>query len=77
MMVCTALLLAALTTLLLSALTWRWLVKPALILCVLSAAAGMHFMLAYGVLSWTNPCWPTCCRPIRAKPRIWSIPACC
>ena len=50
MMVCTALLLAALTTLLLSALTWRWLVKPALILCVLSAAAGMHFMLAYGVL---------------------------
>jgi glucan phosphoethanolaminetransferase (alkaline phosphatase superfamily) len=35
--------------LVLRALGWRWLIKPVLILCVLSAAAELHFMLVYGV----------------------------
>lgn len=35
---------------LLSLLAWRWTLKPALTLCLVSAAAGSYFMLAYGIV---------------------------
>ncbi|QTD47367.1 phosphoethanolamine--lipid A transferase [Ottowia testudinis] len=36
--------------LLLALFSWRWLLKPALTLCLLAAAAGAYFMLAYGIV---------------------------
>ncbi len=42
--------IAALTTALLALAAWRWSIKPAITLVVLSAAFGAHFMLSYGVV---------------------------
>lgn len=42
--------IAALTCALLSLLAWRWTLKPAITLLLLSAASGSYFMLAYGVV---------------------------
>lgn len=45
-----ALLIAALTCMLLSALCWRWTLKPVIFLFLLVAALGGYFMLSYGVV---------------------------
>jgi len=45
-----ALMIAAALTLLASLLAWRWTLKPALMGLLLAAAAGAHFMAAYGVI---------------------------
>ena len=42
--------IAALTTALLALAAWRWSIKPAITLVVLSAAFGAHFMASYGVV---------------------------
>lgn len=42
--------IAAAHVALLSLLAWRWTLKPALTLVLLSAAAGAYFMLSYGVV---------------------------
>ena len=42
--------IAALTCALLSLLAWRWTIKPAITLVLLSAAVGSYFMLSYGVV---------------------------
>ncbi len=44
------LVIAASCVVLLSLLTWRWLLKPVVILCLMVAAANTHFMQAYGVV---------------------------
>ena len=41
---------AALTFLLLAPFAWRWSIKPVIALFLLAAAAGAHFMGAYGVV---------------------------
>ncbi len=45
-----ALVIALATTALLSLLAWRWTLKPAITLFLLSAAFGAYFMMAYGVV---------------------------
>ena len=45
-----ALMIAAVTCALLALLTWRWTLKPALTLLLFAAAAGAHYMLAYGIV---------------------------
>ena len=45
-----ALMIAALTGALLALLAWRWTIKPAIALFLLSAALGAHFMSTYGVV---------------------------
>ncbi|MCZ8256192.1 MAG: phosphoethanolamine--lipid A transferase [Polaromonas sp.] len=45
-----ALVIALATTALLSLLAWRWTLKPAVTLFLLSAAFGAYFMMAYGVV---------------------------
>ena len=45
-----AVLIAALTVMLLSVLCWRWTHKPVLSLFLISAALGGYFMLSYGVV---------------------------
>ncbi len=45
-----ALMIAAALALLASLLAWRWTLKPALVALLLAAAAGAHFMAAYGVV---------------------------
>ena len=49
-----ALAIAAVTLALLSLLGWSRLLKPVLILLLLSAALGAHFMLAYGIVIDTS-----------------------
>lgn len=44
------LVIALATTALLSLLAWRWTLKPAITLFLLSAAFGAYFMMAYGVV---------------------------
>ncbi|AYQ29107.1 MULTISPECIES: phosphoethanolamine transferase [unclassified Polaromonas] len=44
------LVIALATTALLSLLAWRWTLKPAVTLFLLSAAFGAYFMMAYGVV---------------------------
>ncbi len=45
---------AALTHTLLCLLNWRWLLKPVLTLCILSAASGAYFMWSYGIVIDAN-----------------------
>ena len=45
-----ALMIAALTGALLALLAWRWTIKPAIALFLVSAALGAHFMGTYGVV---------------------------
>jgi lipid A ethanolaminephosphotransferase len=45
-----ALMIAAVLALLASLLAWRWTLKPVLVALLLAAAAGAHFMAAYGVV---------------------------
>lgn len=45
-----ALLIAALTGMLMSILCWRWTLKPVISLFLFSAAVGGYFMLSYGVV---------------------------
>ena len=45
-----ALVIALATTALLSLLAWRWTLKPAITIFLLSAAFGAYFMMAYGVV---------------------------
>ncbi|WP_411886104.1 phosphoethanolamine transferase [Polaromonas sp. YR568] len=45
-----ALVIALATTALLSLLAWRWTLKPAITLFLLSAAFGAYFMMTYGVV---------------------------
>jgi lipid A ethanolaminephosphotransferase len=45
-----ALMIAALTGALLALLAWRWTIKPAIALFLVSAALGAHFMSTYGVV---------------------------
>ncbi|MEO6293030.1 MAG: phosphoethanolamine--lipid A transferase [Burkholderiaceae bacterium] len=45
-----ALLIAALTAMLMSILCWRWTLKPVLSLFLIAAAMGGYFMLSYGVV---------------------------
>jgi lipid A ethanolaminephosphotransferase len=45
-----ALVIALATTALLSLFAWRWTLKPAITLFLLSAAFGAYFMMAYGVV---------------------------
>ena len=45
---------AALTHALLCLLNWRWLLKPVLTLCILSAASGAYFMWSYGIVIDAN-----------------------
>ena len=45
-----ALMLAALMTLLLALFAWRWTIKPAIAVVLVSAAFGAHFMGSYGVV---------------------------
>lgn len=45
-----ALLIAALTCMLLSAFCWRWTLKPVIFFFLLVAALGGYFMLSYGVV---------------------------
>lgn len=45
-----ALVIALATTALLSLLAWRWTLKPAVTVFLLSAAFGAYFMMAYGVV---------------------------
>src|SRR5689334_10625124 len=45
-----ALVITLATTALLSLLAWRWTLKPAITLFLLSAAFGAYFMMAYGVV---------------------------
>jgi lipid A ethanolaminephosphotransferase len=45
-----ALVIALATTALLSLLAWRWTLKPAITVFLLSAAFGAYFMMAYGVV---------------------------
>ncbi len=47
---CFAAMIVGATTTLLSLLAWRWTLKPAITLFLISAAAGGYFMLAYGVV---------------------------
>lgn len=42
--------IAATTSALLALLTWRWTLKPAITVVLLSAAVGSYFMLSYGVV---------------------------
>ncbi len=42
--------IAALTCAVLSLLAWRWTLKPAITLFLVSAASGSYFMLAYGLV---------------------------
>lgn len=42
--------LAALMTALLALFAWRWTIKPAIVVVLLSAAFGAHFMGSYGVV---------------------------
>jgi lipid A ethanolaminephosphotransferase len=44
------LIIAAVTTAILSLLAWRWTIKPVVVLFLLAAAFGAHFMGAYGVV---------------------------
>jgi lipid A ethanolaminephosphotransferase len=43
-------LIAAMTCMLLSLLCWRWTIKPAISIFLLTAAVGGYFMLSYGVV---------------------------
>ena len=45
-----AILIAALSVILLSALCWRWTLKPILSIFLIAAALGGYFMLSYGVV---------------------------
>jgi lipid A ethanolaminephosphotransferase len=45
-----SLVIALATAALLSLLAWRWTLKPAITLCLVSAAFGSYFMMAYGVV---------------------------
>jgi len=45
-----ALMIAALTSALLALLAWRWTIKPAIAVFLVSAALGAHFMSTYGVV---------------------------
>jgi lipid A ethanolaminephosphotransferase len=45
-----ALMIAALTGALLALFAWRWTIKPAIALFLVSAALGAHFMSTYGVV---------------------------
>jgi lipid A ethanolaminephosphotransferase len=45
-----ALLIAALTSVLLSMLCWRWTIKPVISIFLVTAALGGYFMLSYGVV---------------------------
>jgi lipid A ethanolaminephosphotransferase len=45
-----ALVIALATTALLSLLAWRWTLKPAITVFLLSAAFGAYFMMVYGVV---------------------------
>lgn len=46
----TALIVSALITALASLLAWRWTLKPVLTLLLVVAAAGMHYMVVYGIV---------------------------
>lgn len=45
-----ALMIGAALTALLSLLAWRWTLKPAIVMLLLSSAGGAHFMLSYGIV---------------------------
>lgn len=45
-----ALLIAALIAIVLSLLSWRWTLKPAIFIFLITAAVGGYFMLSYGVV---------------------------
>ncbi len=45
-----AVMVAGVLVALLALLAWRWTLKPALVALLVAAAAGSHFMLAYGVV---------------------------
>jgi len=47
---CFVVMIVGATTTLLSLLAWRWTLKPAIALFLVSAAAGGYFMMAYGVV---------------------------
>ncbi|APW38576.1 phosphoethanolamine transferase [Rhodoferax koreense] len=47
---CFAVMIAGATTALLSLFAWRWTLKPAITLFLVSAAAGGYFMMAYGIV---------------------------
>ncbi|MDB5895784.1 MAG: phosphoethanolamine transferase [Rhodoferax sp.] len=48
--ICFAGMIAGATTAVLSLLAWRWTLKPAITVFLVSAAAGGYFMMAYGVV---------------------------